>query len=395
MNTLTRFVRDRLLPIKKNSFVFMSFGGHYSDSPKYISEQIHALNPQITIIWLVNKELLDDLPNYVMGIEIGTQEAHKALATAECIIDNVYGSRAYTAMSSGVISKLKELFFSWCYNKPKQKIYTTWHGTPLKRMGRDQIGNEVTDFICGNMEMILGNQFTLDKMKHLTFGKIEMKLLGTPRNDVLFCSNEKIREKLQLPKEKKIILFAPTFRNDGKDVEGKNVERSGINQLSEFDFEKLFSVLNWKFGGDWILICRFHYHVESMVDWKMLSDRYGGRIVNGNRFDDMAEYLAVTDILVTDASSCMFDFALTKRPCFIYFPDMEYYANSERGFYVSVNDLPFASAIDFNGLCDNISNFNQKQYQDNIDTLLEKFGYVDDAESSKRVAEYILCQHQK
>ena len=80
-----------------------------------------------------------------------------------------------------------------------------------------------------------------------------MKLLGTPRNDILFSHDEiNMKKQLNLPNSKRIILFAPTFRNDGKDVEGKNLNRSGINQLNMIDIERLFRLLHDKFGGDWV-----------------------------------------------------------------------------------------------------------------------------------------------
>lgn len=390
-NTILKLLKYKSKKTKKGLWVFTSFNGHYSDNPKYISQKLHDIDPSKEIIWLVKKDYLSLLPEYVKGLEIHTKQADNAKGAAEVIIDNVYGEKEYALFDRSIKSKFKSIIYRFLINKKKQTVYTTWHGTPLKRMGRDQLGNTVFDFYCPNTIMILGNQFTLDIMKHLTFEKIPMKLLGTPRNDILFGNNNKtLKEKLELPIDKKIVLFAPTFRNDGKDTEGKNVLRSGVNQLNEIDFNKLFRTLNEKFGGEWVFVCRFHYHVESLVNWDELNHKYEGKFINGNLHDDMAEYLACTDILITDASSCMFDYALTEKPCMLYFPDLENYKGKERGFYLDINELPFPVAKDNETLISNIESFDSENYKMKVKEMLERFGHIDDENSSERIVKYIL-----
>lgn len=242
-----------------------------------------------------------------------------------------------------------------------------------------------------NIKMLLGNHFTSEIMKHLTFKKIPVETLGTPRNDILFLSNNEIvKDRLQLPKEKKILLFAPTFRNDGKDVEGKNLNRSGIDQIKMIDFERLFRFLHEKFGGEWVLVCRFHYHVAEMVDWEELNNKYSGRIINGNLHDDMSEYLVCADVLLTDASSCMFDFIITNKPCLLFFPDIDNYANKERGFYIPIEKLPFPLATNFDDLITAIKKINNDEYVKGIDKIRSEFGYMEDGESSQRILEWIF-----
>jgi len=382
--------------LKKNyKWVFTSFSGHYSDNPKYISQALHLVNPEIQIVWLVKNEYISVLPEYVHGVIFGSKAADEELKSADIIIDNTYGNHAYSVMSHNLIAFLKK-FFHKIQFKDGIKIFTTWHGTPLKKMGRDQIGNEVNDFVCGDITMILGNKYTADIMSHLTFNKIPMVVLGTPRNDLLFENDSStLKVKLDLPINKKIILFAPTFRNDGKDVEGKNIARSGLNQLNEIDFDRLFQTLKDKFGGDWIMICRFHYHVEAIVNWEELKSKYSGQIVNGNSHDDMAEYLACADILLTDASSSMFDYSITKKPCFLFFPDLEHYRSIERGFYIPVENLPFPVSTTFEDLCQSILEFDNKEYIKNVKTMQHKLGFSESPDSSKRVVKYILSQCQK
>ena len=191
---------------------------------------------------------------------------------------------------------------------------------------------------------------------------------------------------------KKIILFAPTFRNDGNKLQDTNLQRSGLNQLKEMDFGRLFQALSHRFGGDWALVCRFHYHVEQQVNWEELNQKYPGRIINGNLHDDMAQYLACTELLLTDASSSMFDFALTGRPCLLFFPDLEHYATRERGFYTPIDQLPFPAAVDFPELLKKIQTFDAEEYTTKTKKMLENYGFTDDENSSARVANYILTR---
>ena len=389
---------QKLMPVKKKRIVFTSFNGHYSDNPKYISKKICELDKDLDIVWLVKEEYKDLVPENVKWVDIDNKW-HKFWynATSYIAVDNVYGDRAYYIREKSFWTQLKFNILSFLKNKKNQHLYTTWHGTPLKRMGKDRITDTIIDFSCPNTEMVLGNEFTLEVMDRIAFNKITMKLLGTPRNDILFDRRNvlEIKEKLSLPQDKKIILFAPTFRDNGIEMGEKNIYRSGINQLKEMDFKDLFDNLSEKYGGDWAIVCRFHYHVEEMVDWESLQKEYPGQIINGNEHDDMAEYLACTDVLITDASSSMFDFMLTKRPCFLFFPDLEYYQNEERGFYKPIEELPFPVSVDFDGLIENIKKFDEETYIKGVENLIEEFGYVDDANSSERVARYILDEMKK
>lgn len=390
-NTIRNIITAKKIKIVENRWVFTSFSGHYSDSPKYLSIKLHEMNPSIEIVWCVSAQYKQLLPNYVVYAEYGSKEANEYLASAAVIIDNVYGGRAFTVFGNHMLSKLKAKFLRFGFYKKQQMVYTTWHGTPLKKMGRDQIGNNITGFECCNIKMLLGNQFTSDIMKHLTFNKIPIEVMGTPRNDILFLNkDEVIKESLGIPTDKKTLLFAPTFRNDGKDVEGKNLNKSGINQLNMINFERLFKSLHDKFGGEWVLICRFHYHVAQMVDWAELNKKYNGRIINGNLHDDMSEYLACADVLLTDASSCMFDFIITNKPCLLFFPDIDNYANKERGFYIPIEKLPFPLATNFDDLITVIKRFNNDEYVKGIDKIRSEFGYMEDGESSQRILEWIF-----
>lgn len=389
----------KIIPIKKGRFVFTSFDGHYSDSPKCISEVMHEMNPDVEIIWLVSRERIEYVPKRFKAVDIKSKRRFWYLGTAQVLVDNVYGNKEFALCDSGKFALIRYKINCFLRKKKGQLMFTTWHGTPLKKIGRDQVNSRILDFSCFNSVMICENRYIIDIMARITFNSIKTVLLGMPRNDVLVAYNEEkyreTKERLGIPAEKKCILFAPTFRNNGNDISDINADRSGINQLADISggIDKLFECLKNKFGGEeWILICRFHYHAEKKIDWESLKRKYDGRIINGNINDDMSDYLLCADVLLTDVSSCMFDFSLSGKPCFLFFPDADYYIKSERGLYYPIEKLPFPMSESFDGLLEHIENFDEKIYKEKLEKMISEFGYISSGNASGKAAEYILAE---
>lgn len=377
-------------PVKKNKIVFTSFEGHYSDNTKAISEKFHETHPEYEIVWLLKPEYFNDAPEYVKKVDINSLKSFRERGAASAQVDNVYGFRAIFKNSKNPIKAIKRRFIVFMTYKRKQPIFATMHGTSVKKIGRDQIGNTVYDFSCKNTFLLLGNKFTADILRHVTFERVPTIAIGAPRNDILFGKSSVSKSAIGVAEDKKIVLYAPTFRNDGKDVEGKNTNRSGLNQLEELKFDELFSALNKRFGGEWVMICRFHYHISKNIDWEKLNSEYGGKIINGNKLDDMAEYLPLADALISDYSSCLHDFALTQKPCFIYAPDIVNYGTKERGFYIPLEELPYPLAKDSEELVNNVLDFNSERYERDVDDFMEKIGSKDDGNASARVVDFIV-----
>lgn len=381
----------KLSPIKANRIVFSSLEGQYSDSPKAISESFHNMHPNFQIVWLLKKENFKKAPEYVTAIDINSILAHYYSGSAKIVIDNVYAENAITIFDNNIKATLKAKVHLWFHRKKKQLIFSTWHGTPIKKLGIDQVNNHITDFCCNKITMILGDQYTLDIMRRITFNRMEMQLIGTARNDILFKKEyaQSIKKKLGL-QGKKIVLFAPTFRGSGLQFSDRDIEKSGLDQINSIDFDELFRVLSEKFGGEWVFVCRFHYHVAEKVDWGKIQAQYNGQVINGNILQDMADYLSCADILVSDVSSCMFDFALTQKPCFTFFLDKEYYENSERGLYINLEDLPFPFAENYDELLSNIKDFDNSTYKAKLSANREVFGFVDEGNSAEKIINFIL-----
>lgn len=375
--------------ISNDYISFMSFNGKYADSPKFLTDSIHKKFPNSQIIWHVFNVENSDIPDYVKVVKYGTMESWKLYSKSKIIIDNVYSMHEYYQSSNTFLGRVKFKVISFLKNKKGQKFYSTWHGTPLKRIGSDSNNSSIIDFSCPNFTMIIDNTYLVKIMKKITLNKIKLVVLGEPKIDYLTDKSvdvNALKEKLLLPKNKKIVLFAPTFRSNGTDVK---IEASGVDQMNMIDINELTKCLSGRFGGDWVLICRFHYHVERKVNWKNLYDKYGDKIINGNKHQDIVEYLKCADVLITDMSSCLYDFSLIKKPVFMFFPDVEYYKNIERGLYFEIDDLPFSCAKDFKELKNNIKSFDEKEYNKKVSIFMKSLGYVIIDNSSEKIADYI------
>ena len=178
-------------------------------------------------------------------------------------------------------------------------------------------------------------------------------------------------------------MYAPTFRADYS------------TDSMQLDFEKLRKTLEETRGGSWVVLVRLHYaNMEKAKDFIT----YSSRILNATYYNNMQELLAVSDVLVTDYSSCMFDFATTRKPCFLYATDILEY-EEERGNYFAMEELPFPLAENGDKLIGNIRSFDEESYQKGLDSMFARVGLRETGHAAEAVAAYILdwmrdnCRH--
>ena len=386
MNRLRRIflnTMQMLLPVKKGIVLFSSFMGMYNDNPKYICEELHARRPDLRIVWTVSEKCREALPEYAESVVLGSPEYIKLKCRAQVLVDNHTGIRCVTIRKK--LSPGKRLYCKFLSKKrKKQYSVSTWHGMPLKHICADEPNNDILKICTSSSYTLAGNDFTAGCMQTALLNTIPVKIYGSPRNDILFRDVDvaSLKQKLHLPEERKVVLFAPTFRDD--------VISSGVMQLKEMDFAALFAALQEKFGGEWCLVVRVHHRVMLEIDVAALAKEYGGMIIDGNLGDDMAEYLVCTDVLITDYSSSMFDYMLTGRPCFLYAPDRAHYEGEERGFYMSYDALPFPKADTAAELVSNIASFDNEKYGEGVSRFLEEIGNAEDGHASERVVDDIL-----
>lgn len=230
----------------------------------------------------------------------------------------------------------------------KKQVYVQcWHGTPLKKLGYDlehygekqsslkEVRQHYLDETKRVTHMPSPSPFYTEKISsafHLKeMGKADVIMeMGYPRNDYLFTTTsrevDQLKEKLGIPADKKVILYAPTWRETGYTANGEYQYQLNVH------FEKWQQAL----GDKYVVLFRTHYFISNTFDF----GKYKGFVYNVSDWDDINELYVMSDLLITDYSSVFFDYANLERPMLFYMYDYDEYKNVMRDFYFDVNELP-------------------------------------------------------
>lgn len=356
----------RVLPLKPR-VSFISFSGRqYSDSPRRISETLAALHPEIQQIWA-----FEEPERFAFLREQGIKAVkYKSL------------EYLYYVMTSQVYVDNAE-FWSALKFRPGQMVLETWHGGgAYKRVGGHRIDvnvqaqrhavekmNKITLFLSSS------KAFTQYVIRGAYQYQGEVLECGLPRNDELLhpdpAAAERVRSALGIAPGTKVLLYAPTFRN------------SHTLDLYDVDFARLKAALNQRFGGQWAILLRMHYYLSDKV--KAIGLPFV-RDVTG--YPDMQELLICSDVLLTDYSSCMWDFSLLHRPCFLYARDIAEY-RGERDFYTPIESWPFPLAADNDALEAAVARFDEDRYRAAVDRHHADLGSTESGSAAKQCAERI------
>lgn len=373
------------LRVENYWFFFTSFQGQYNDNPKYISEKVHEEIPKAKIFWEISsKSKQNDIPDYVNKIRAGKFRYYYVKNKCRVAVDNFAG--LYMSSATGIKGKVVSLL-----KNKKQFNLSTSHGTPVKTLWVQDPDSSITKegFKTTSDVLVAGSELSKHLYEMATGDKVPVVAIGTPRTDILFNKDEgflaSLREKLGLPFDKKILLFAPTWRTSPED--------SGVKQIEQIDFDALFETLNKKFGGEWVFVFRLHNLALKAADINKLKEKYGSdRFYNGNNFDDMMEYMAVCDIMISDYSGAIYDWTLVNKPGFLYAHDRDEYENHGRGLYHTMDFFPYSFSDSFDELIDNINRFDQISFEQERIAFLEKIGNVEDGKASARAVEILKKQ---
>lgn len=359
----------RLLPIQKNKIVFTSFYGRgASDNPKAIVDELVKRPETLDIVWLANDPAHAGVPAGVRVVQYDTPEAIRELCTARVWVDNCRkGARV---------------------KKAGQYYMQTWHGFALKRIERDvadQLSKEDATYAqyaqrdSKQIDVIVSDSsFMTDIYLRSFWYDGPVMEYGAPRNDILIQppadAKQTVSAALGLPADCKLAMYAPTFRADGS-LDAYNM-----------DYHAACAALQQRFGGRWIMLIRLHPHVMQ----KAKDLQFDGQTTfDATAFDDMQLLLSACDAVITDYSSLMFDFALTRRPCFQYASDIDAYKN-DRNFYFPIDETPFPLARDNAEMVQNIAAFDETAYRKQCDAFYEKMGFRADGQASARCVDWIL-----
>ena len=346
-------------PIKKQ-IVFSSFSGSkYCDNPRAISEKMHELYPEYKLFWHITNDKYDrEVPPYVTIVR-KQLDFYKSLAESFGYVEsNCYGP--------GIVKKKKQFFIqTWHGDKRFKKILYECNPNRAEPI----LENKLVDIaIAGS---VFGEQSYREAFHY--YGKVVN--IGSPRNDKLFSISEeernKIKKKIGVPLFAKVLLFAPTFRDNDK-----------TQQSILVDLPQTLSVLSEK-GEKWVGLYRFHPNTN-------IKNNYSAEnVYNVTDYFDMTDLLCITDFLITDYSSSAGDFVLTDKPVVMATFDQEEYAKNSRDFKVTPAEAGFIVANNQDELNSIIREMSPEQYFEANKRVKEFFGDTETGHASETVCRMI------
>lgn len=356
----------RIFPVQKNKILCCSKKGkRCGDNPMYIANELVKRDRNYKIIWLTDCEVKKSLPYGMKCVKMRPLTMAYELATSRVWIDS--NTKDY-----GTLKRKNQLYIQ------------TWHASySLKRFGLDFpdrsefIDRLIYAYNAGIIDLFISNSQKTSEIYRSAFG-YEGRILecGSPRNDIFFRSPDlylkKVRNYFNIC-DKKIALYAPTFRSDF------SVDKFRL------DYSRLKRNLEKRFGGEWVILIRLHPS-DNTGAGELCHDNE--QVMNATDYEDMQELLVACDILITDYSSSAFDFAVKGKSCFLYATDIDKY-REEQGCYFELNDLPFPLAQDDSQLEKNILQFDEKRYQEKVNKLFDETGLCENGDASSKAADFI------
>ena len=286
------------------------------------------------------------------------------MSTAKVIITNVKNALPFT-------------------KKKEQFLIMTWHGEPagfkeIEQEAESQLSPQYVAESKANSAitdlMIVATKKGFEIMRKYFWYDGEIMKSGLPRNDIFFNHDKKfvedIRQSLNIPQDNKIVMYAPTFR----DGDSNSIE------VYKFDYQKLLDIMKNKFGGEWTLLLRLHPNSYNLG----ISEN----IIDVTKYSDPQELILISDVLISDYSSVVYDFMISHKPVFILAKDIETYPKERRlkqGYF----ETPLKKNKTEDELFECIKNFDREIYDIDINKFISQIESYDDGHAAERVVNVI------
>lgn len=367
-----------LLPADKKLIMFESYlGKQYSCNPRAIYEYIKENHPEYKLYWSIDPRFSDNFTG--IGLKPVKRFSIKwmfLMARAKYWITN---------------SRMP----IWI-PKPKHTIYLqTWHGTPLKKLANDieevRMPGTNTKQYKNNFHkesrrwdyLVSPNAYSTEIFKRAFEFSETIIESGYPRNDILYSNkksklSDEIKTKLNLPSNKKIILYAPTWRDNQYFEVGKY----------KFDLQMDLRKMKENLGEEYVIVLRMHYLVAENLD---LSP-YSGFAYDFSNYADIRDLYLISDLLITDYSSVFFDYSNLKRPILFYVYDIDHYRDDIRGFYFDLSkEAPGPLITTTEELINEIREIDKNfAISESYQKFYEKFCYLETGCSTQKVVETLF-----
>ena len=365
-----------IFPIKKNTIFFMAnMGKGYLCNPKYIYKSIIEDEQfcNYRYVWCFQNPDDIDKSDFSLNTKIINKNHYFKyfyyLLTSEIIVYNCGG-------------------FSYAPIRKKQLLIETWHGGgAFKRVGlavsdKSSSSKMGIKLAMKDVKLFLSScEIATETLIKEAMGyKGEILNSGFPRNDLLFKDNSdlkcKIREKIGVSDSDHIILYAPTFRGDEGNAKSFNDKFEILNPLL------IKSAFERKYGGHWKFYTRGHQYTNNAY-----LDGSDGDL---SKYPDMQELLLISDVLITDYSSSIWDFSLTNKKCFLFVPDCVEYESKERGFLVPIDDWPGIKVVSNNDFAEKIMSYSEDEVIKKNSRYFNSSKSYEHGDACEKVKNYIL-----
>lgn len=356
-----------VFPIKKSRVLFYSFNGkQYSCNPKQISDYLLEHKSDLEIIWAFKntEEFANKIDNRIRIVKFRSLWYYYYAKTSVVIVQNVQGY--------GELSRRKN-----------QYMIQTWHASNGYKKQSDFTGirKKIENLYHKDYSYVLSgsDSMTLRRVRG-TMNFSGDVLPGTPRMDLIINQDkpelkDKVCNYFDINSETKLLLYAPTWRKDRKDND------YGL------DYLKVYETVKRRFGGEWVILVRMHTNVYSAPN---LNYPF---VINATNYLDMQDLLFSVDILISDYSSCIWDFSFTYRPCFLYCQDIQRYGK-DRDFDIPITKWHFPISTNMDELTDNIMSYSIDCFKKEMDLHHKEMGNLEDGHATERVCNLIvkLCE---
>ena len=428
---LCLYPMTRAIPVKENKIMFITFRGEYDCNAKWIAEEIRKRELPYEVVWTIRKKVpVKDIPKTFIKTYRSSYDFYRHLSSAKIIVDNgistaflgykkkknqILVETWHGSLGIKMFSKETNKDKNWCARAEKEGKMTDYclsNSTFEDKVFTDtfwadstilQLGHARNDILCERdterLEAIRKKVY-----KHFDFAKYikKQKVAHQKKLEVWYreklgmipCTMghldkenpfdmlesmepENIREFLQQEyaqfDDLRICLYAPTFRDDG------DMRPYKIN------YTKLRKALSTRFGGNWVILTRFHFRLlKKLKDYK-----FPAGVINASKYSDIQELLTCVDVGITDYSSWICDYMLTRKPGFLFATDMVRYEEKDREFFYPLNTMPFPLALNNDELIENILNFEMEPFVEQCDAFLADKGCIDDGHASERIVDAI------
>ncbi|WP_307235010.1 CDP-glycerol glycerophosphotransferase family protein [Pararhizobium capsulatum] len=357
--------------IDREKVVFDHFNGlDVGCNPGYIAKKLSEKYPGLKITWLLAEKYTGSHSSWLTYASTTPLAKAIAIASAKVVVFNTLNSMA-----------------DWPKKKGQIWIQTGHGSFGIKKIGIDAdvkrkelIKREVrkTNIFLSNSRFETGVF-----MSGFLFRRRQVIELGHARNDIFFnhAQQTAVREdicrryKIQ---GKKIVLFAPTH------------SKGDVAFIKKINVGGLLTALQARFGGEWIFGLRLHPRTRNKMEKRKLSlsNLKGPQIVDLSSHSDMQELLVSSEAVITDYSSGIFDFLLTRRPCFFHLEKQTQIA-LRRSIYFDFNTTPIPVSSNFDELIQNIELFDMDRFTHGVAAFLEQAGSVENGDAAEKAADLI------